>query len=163
MDSCAGCHAFPDAGGSSPALNPQIAVATKAGAKNAIPPFITASGPVREVRFKLDQSGNADGGVHDLFVISGRGDADGCTITQPDFTATNNLAMRIPTPVFGSGLIEAIDDSAILAIRVPARRKNPALGISGHVNRSANDASVTLRMEGANKVADYLPQRGLQR
>src|SRR5689334_8709169 len=36
-DSCAGCHAFPAVGGASPAQNPQIAVATKAGAKNIVP------------------------------------------------------------------------------------------------------------------------------
>src|SRR5215471_14178855 len=48
MDSCAGCHAQPAFGGSSPAINPQIAVASKAGADNNIPPFITANGPVRE-------------------------------------------------------------------------------------------------------------------
>src|SRR5262249_42908416 len=60
MDSCAGCHAQPAVGGSSPAVNPQVAVATKNGATNTIPSFITLGGPVREVRFK------SDGGVHDL-------------------------------------------------------------------------------------------------
>jgi hypothetical protein len=50
-DSCGSCHAFPAAGGSSPAVNPQIAVATKMGANNRIPPFLTQDGPVREVRF----------------------------------------------------------------------------------------------------------------
>src|SRR5260221_1888279 len=59
VDSCAMCHAQPSPGGSSPGLlspqhpiaNPQIALATKDGASNAIPPFISASGPVREARF----------------------------------------------------------------------------------------------------------------
>jgi hypothetical protein len=46
MDSCAGCHASPNVGGSSPAINPQMAVATKAGASNTIPSFITQNGPV---------------------------------------------------------------------------------------------------------------------
>src|SRR4051812_49215424 len=32
LDSCTGCHAFPAIGGSSPAVNPQIAMATTAGA-----------------------------------------------------------------------------------------------------------------------------------
>ena len=41
-DSCGACHAFPAVGGSSPALNPQIAVATKMGAHNTVPSFITS-------------------------------------------------------------------------------------------------------------------------
>src|ERR671930_498383 len=51
MDSCGGCHAQPATGGTSPFTNPQVAVATKAGATNTIPSFITANGPVREARF----------------------------------------------------------------------------------------------------------------
>src|SRR5947209_1983719 len=39
LDSCGGCHAFPAAGGTSPAVNPQIQVALKFGANNHIPPF----------------------------------------------------------------------------------------------------------------------------
>src|SRR5206468_9260549 len=74
LDSCSGCHAFPDVGGSSPPLNPQFDVATKAGAKNNIPSFISLSGPVREARFVQSPTGAADGGVHDLFVITGRSD-----------------------------------------------------------------------------------------
>src|SRR2546428_9979605 len=34
LDTCSGCHAQPAIGGTSPSLNPQIAVATKDGAKN---------------------------------------------------------------------------------------------------------------------------------
>ena len=52
MNTCAGCHAQPAMGGSSPATNPQIAVATEFGARNSIPPFIQVNGPVREARFK---------------------------------------------------------------------------------------------------------------
>ncbi|MDE3199220.1 MAG: hypothetical protein KGN84_22915, partial [Acidobacteriota bacterium] len=40
LNSCAGCHAHPGPGGSSPAVNPQIAAATAFGAQNTIPPFI---------------------------------------------------------------------------------------------------------------------------
>src|SRR5947209_12846931 len=50
-DSCAACHAQPAVGGTSPAVNPQVAVATLAGAKNTVPSFITLNGPVREGRF----------------------------------------------------------------------------------------------------------------
>jgi hypothetical protein len=68
---CLSCHSQPDAGGSSSAQNPLIAVATLNGAKNAVPWFITQNGPVREARFKKS-NGVSDGSVHDLFVITGR-------------------------------------------------------------------------------------------
>jgi CxxC motif-containing protein (DUF1111 family) len=61
------------------------------------------------------------------------------------------LFFRIPTPVFGAGLIEAIPDSAILANMTGNASTKSALGISGHanahlggnVNRSANDGTIT--------------------
>jgi CxxC motif-containing protein (DUF1111 family) len=59
-----------------------------------------------------------DGGVHDLFTIAGRTDAPGCTMPQPNFERMeqlHNIIFRIPTPVFGAGLIENIADSTILA------------------------------------------------
>src|SRR5258708_1481188 len=60
--SCAFCHAQPATGGSSPSVNPQITDASADGARNTIPSFITASGPVREARFPFffDQFGNPD-------------------------------------------------------------------------------------------------------
>src|SRR5262249_41877957 len=80
LDSCGGCHGHPALGGSSPPLNPQVAVAQ--AAKNTLPSFITANGPVREVRFVRNPDGSPDGGVHALFVITGRSDAGACNITQ---------------------------------------------------------------------------------
>src|SRR5262249_47007925 len=120
LDSCSGCHAQPAIGGSSPATNPQVAMATKAGATNTVPEFITSTGPIREARFKFANPPTntiRDGGVHALFTITGRTDAVGCTIAQPDFAtaaAQNNLIFRIPTPTFGAGLIEGIPDFTIL-------------------------------------------------
>jgi CxxC motif-containing protein (DUF1111 family) len=146
LDSCAGCHAFPAVGGSSPATNPQIAMATKAGASNTIPAFITLTGPVREVRFVKSPSGAPDGGVHDLFTISGRTDAVGCSMTQPDFDAAvsqGNAVFRIPTPIFGDGLIEAIDDQTIMNNMAANAEQKAALGIAGHENRNPNDGGVT--------------------
>ena len=140
MNSCAGCHAHPTAGGSSPALNPQVAVATRYGATNVAPSFIQPNGPVRVARFV------SDGGVHDLFVITGRTDAGGCSIAQPDFDtqlAAGNVIFRIPTPVFGAGLIEAISDSTILANKLANATAKSQLGIAGHENRSANDGTIT--------------------
>jgi CxxC motif-containing protein (DUF1111 family) len=158
---CFSCHSQPDAGGSSPARNPQLQVAHLNGAKNTVPWFITQSGPIREARFKRSPNGASDGEVHDLFVITGRTDAPGCNITQPDFLpagdpltgrgGNSNIIFRIPTPVFGAGLIEAIPDSAILANMKSDASLKSAMGISGHpnahlsgnVNRSANDGTIT--------------------
>ena len=52
-NSCSSCHAQPAIGGTSPSVNPQIAVANLDGAANTIPSFITLNGPVREARFKF--------------------------------------------------------------------------------------------------------------
>src|SRR5207245_4834198 len=117
LDSCVGCHSQPEVGGTSPALNPQVAVATAFGARNTVPPFITNDGPVREARFKGKADGTPDGGGHAVFVISGRNegtpdaDASGCTIRQPAFRrqlASVTVIFRIPTPMFGAGLLEQI-------------------------------------------------------
>src|SRR5229473_141955 len=158
---CLSCHSQPAAGGSSPARNPSIAIATLNGAKNVVPWFITQNGPVREARFKRNPNGTNDGGVHDLFVITGRSDAAGCNIAQPDFLPAGNpisgqggnanIIFRIPTPVFGAGLIEAISDSAILANMHSNASAKSAMGIFGHanahlsgnVNRNANDGTIT--------------------
>ena len=136
LDSCAGCHSQPAIGGTSPSVNPQVAVATKQGALNVVPGFIMLNGPVREARFK------SDGGVHALYTITGRSDAPGCNIAQPNFVAAEaagNLVFRIPTPTFGAGLIEAISDSTIMAnIKNP-----PVMGITGRENREGNTGTVT--------------------
>ena len=143
LDSCAGCHAFPAVGGSSPAINPQIAVATKLGARNTVPPFITLNGPVREVRFIKKPDGSPDGGVHDLFVISGRSDAGACNIRQEDFSNTSNLSFRIPTPTFGAGLIEAVSDTSIRQNMAANSFLKGALGIRGKLNTNGNDGTIT--------------------
>jgi CxxC motif-containing protein (DUF1111 family) len=158
---CGSCHSQPTIGGTSPSSNPLIAIAKLNGANNMIPWFITPNGPIREARFKLGPDGVADGNVHALFVISGRPDATGCNIAQPSFTPAGNpqtgqggnpnIIFRIPTPVFGAGLIEAIPDSAILANMAVNTSEKEALGIRGHanahlsgnVNRSGNDGTIT--------------------
>jgi len=144
LDGCAGCHSHPALGGSSPAINPQIEVATREGAQNRVPEFLSADGPVRVVRFRRRPDGGPDGGVHALFVISGRSDAPpGCDIRQPDFSRTENLSFRIPTPLFGLGLIEAISDSTLRANLDGNRQQKRALGIGGRLNVNANDGTVT--------------------
>jgi len=158
---CLSCHAQPAPGGSSPAQNPEIQVATLSGAKNVVPWFIVQNGPVREARFKRNPNGTNDGGVHDLFVITGRTDAPGCNVAQPDFLPAGNpltgqggnpnIIFRIPTPLFGAGLIEAIPESAILANLQANASLKAEMGISGHpnahlsgnANLSANDGTIS--------------------
>ena len=145
--SCAQCHSQPAIGGSSPAVNPQIGAAIAKGASNQIPSFITARGPVRVVRFPYAVDMNhPDGSVHSLFTIAGRSDAAGCKLVQPDFKQAaekGNLIFRIPTPMFGSGLMEAIPDSAIVEnVNADASTKH-SLGIAGSPNFSPNDFSIT--------------------
>lgn len=151
-NSCSSCHAQPAFGGTSPAVNPQIAVANLEGASNTIPPFITLNGPVREARFKMavDASGRItgtpDGGVHGLFTIQGRSDATGCRMAQPNFERMmdeNNISFRIPTPTFGLGLIESISEDTIRANQVAENQQKQFLGINGVPNRSGNDGSIT--------------------
>jgi CxxC motif-containing protein (DUF1111 family) len=146
LDSCGGCHSQPAIGGSSPRVNPQVAFANKFGATNRVPSFIREYGPIREARFVRKPNGSADGGVHALFTIEGRSDAAGCRLAQPDFeaqVAADNVVFRIPTPVFGAGLIEQIPDAAIRANKNADDALKTSLGISGRVNTNGNDGTVT--------------------
>jgi len=157
---CAGCHSQPAVGGSSPSPsvfpavgpNPETQVYNLDGAQNTLPSFITADGPVREARFKffLNSTGGLsntpDGGVHALFVISGRPDAGACAIRQPDFAhnlALNNVSFRIPTPTFGTGLMENISEETLLSNMRANGFAKQSLGISGHPNRDGNDGMIS--------------------
>jgi len=145
--SCAGCHAQPATGGTSPAVNPLFRVPGQLGFKNnVIPSFIKFDGPVREARFQFNSDGTRDGGVHALFVISGHPQAAGCNIRQEDFETqvrNRNIIFRIPTPTFGAGLMENINDATILANVSNNAATKSSLGISGRVNRSGNDGTIT--------------------
>src|SRR5579863_3579135 len=96
---------------------------------NTTPAFITAGGPTREARFPFffnaDGSVNQNapnGGVETLFTVSARPDGgQNCSLQQPSFAtaaAENDLIFRIPTPVFGAGLMENLDESTLLNNRV---------------------------------------------
>jgi CxxC motif-containing protein (DUF1111 family) len=149
---CSSCHSQPAIGGTGPAMNPQFAFAGSSVApRDTTPFFITATGPTREARFPFffDQFGNADpnnpnGGVEDLFTVSGRTDAGSCVLPQPSFNAAraaNNIIFRIPTPVFGAGLIENLDDSTLQTNR--ARNLNNNFGIGGDFNHNGNDGTIS--------------------
>lgn len=144
--SCGGCHSHPAVGGSSGPVNPQFDMATALGARNIVPGFITKNGPIREARFRRNPDGTPDGGVHGLFVITGRSDAGSCNIRQPDFAGEarrNNLSLRTSSPTFGGGLIESIPDASILANQNANAARKKQLGIKGHVNRNDNDGTIT--------------------
>src|SRR6266851_660862 len=151
---CSGCHLQPAVGGTGPATNPQFQVIANgfvSGSTNTIPSFITANGPTREARFPFffDQFGNPNpnspnGGVEDLFTVSGRSDAGSCSLQQPSFALaqqTNNIIFRIPTPTFGTGLMANIDDSTLLANH--AAQANNGIGISGTFNHNGNDGTIS--------------------
>src|SRR5262249_33321560 len=146
LDSCGGCHSQPALGGTSPAVNPQVAFASRNGAVNTLPSFITLDGPVREARFVKNPDGSPDGGVHAVFTIAGRVDAPGCVLAQPDFAtavANANVIFRVPTPTFGAGLIEQIPDSALVANQSANSAQKRSLGIRGRPNIVLSGSTVS--------------------
>jgi CxxC motif-containing protein (DUF1111 family) len=146
LDNCGGCHAQPAVGGTSPSRNPQFALARLSRAKTDVPPpFLSADGPVRVVRLLKNADGTPDGTVHPVLTIAGRPDARGCDIDQFDLAAEvakKNIAFRIPTPLFGAGLIEQIPDSAIRANQERAATRNRSLGIRGRPNIARMDGAL---------------------
>jgi CxxC motif-containing protein (DUF1111 family) len=154
LNQCSACHAQPAIGGTGAANNPQFEAINNGmvnGSTNVIPSFITATGPTREARFPFFFNANGEpnlnnpnGGVEDLFTVSGRSDAGSCNIQQPSFSAAeqvNNIIFRIPTPVFGAGLLENLDDSTLLINQ--ASNNNNRLGISGTFNHNGNDGTIS--------------------
>jgi CxxC motif-containing protein (DUF1111 family) len=166
-DQCSACHSQPAVGGSGgflvpnpqdppgqhrPPENPMFSlIPHRKGGENRTPAFITQYGPIREARFVRKPDGSPDGGVHQLFTVVGRTDTNltGCTssaLPQPDFDAQlqrDNVRFRIPTPLFGLGLVEAIQDREIMARHESTAALRAQLGISGIPNRSGNDGTIT--------------------
>lgn len=152
FNQCSGCHAQPTIGGSGLPTNPQFTAISKgiASTQDTVPSFITANGPTREARFPFFFNSNGtvntsapNGGVETIFTVSNLSGAGGCSLAQPPFTAAqaaNNIIFRIPTPVFGAGLLENVDDSALYAVQL-ANQGNGA-GISGTFNHNGNDGTI---------------------
>ena len=151
-NSCSSCHAQPTAGGSGAADNPQFQFTSNGVAPdNTTPYFITANGPTREARFPFFfnsngsvNSGSPNGGVEDLFTVTGTSEGGTCKLAQPPFEeakAANNIIFRIPTPVFGAGLIENLDDSTLLENRLSNLKNN--FGIAGTFNHNGNDGTIS--------------------
>ncbi|MGA7402855.1 MAG: di-heme oxidoredictase family protein [Candidatus Sulfotelmatobacter sp.] len=153
---CSSCHAQPAVGGTGAAINPQFLFTSNGVAPgNTMPSFITANGPTLEARFPFFFNSNGsvntnapNGGVETLFTVTGRSDAGTCNsssaLPQPSFAtavAENNIIFRIPTPLFGAGLIENLDDSTLLKNQIVNLNNN--LGISGTFNHNGNDGTIS--------------------
>jgi len=145
-DQCFTCHFQPMIGGSATRSNPAEKIAHRLGGTNVVPNFEEPDGAFREVRFKFNRDGSRDGGVHSLFTVKGRSDAPDCNLEQPDFEKeqrTRNIVYRIPLQLFGLGLIEAIQDSAIRTNMNRDRALKQALGIQGHPNMVPNNGTIS--------------------
>jgi CxxC motif-containing protein (DUF1111 family) len=145
-NSCVSCHAYPAPGGSSPPSNPLFSVYNYAGATNTMPSFESSTGPILEARF-IDQPGTTtpDGNVQQLFTITGRSDAAGCTLSQPNFSQASsegNLVLHQVPPLYGDGLIEVVRNVAIINNMNSNLTEKASLGITGVPNYSGNDGSI---------------------
>src|SRR5215470_13857499 len=162
-DQCFICHAQPTLGGSGGFIVPNPGQGTpmqpenplfrlvplRFGKQNVVPSFEQQFGPIREVRFQFNPDGTPDGGVHQLWVVTGiKTDPTltSCSLTQPNFAAqlaAGNLSFRIPLQMLGLGLIDSIQDREILSHFNATASRRAALGIAGHPNHSGNDGTIT--------------------
>ena len=101
--SCAVCHNIPTIGGAGTMAE------LRAGRRNANGEFET-----------LDDSGDT---LFHMFSVPGHG----CQPVLPD--DANVFARRVPIPLFGAGLVEAIPDETLLALEDPNDRNGD--GVSG--------------------------------
>jgi CxxC motif-containing protein (DUF1111 family) len=101
--SCAVCHNIPTIGGAGTMAE------LRAGRRNARGEFET-----------LDASGDT---LFHMFSVPGHG----CQPVLPE--DTNVFARRVPIPLFGAGLVEAIPDQTLLALEDPDDRNRD--GVSG--------------------------------
>jgi hypothetical protein len=162
-DQCFICHAQPTLGGSGGFIVPNPGQGTpmlpenplfrlvplRFGKQNVVPTFEQQYGPIREVRFKFNPDGTRDGGVHQLWVVTGittDPTLTSCSLAQPNFASqlkAGNLSFRIPLQMLGLGLIDSIQDREILSHFNATASQRAALGIAGHPNRSGNDGTIT--------------------
>ena len=105
--SCAVCHNVPAVGGGG------VILELRAARRNAEGEFEA-----------LDPSGET---LFQLFSVPGHG----CQVILPDDATV--FARRIPIPLFGAGLVEAISDEQLLALEDPSDRNRD--GISGRAAR----------------------------
>ena len=86
------------------------------------------------------------GGSSPGLTIKGRTDAPGCNLAQPDFAtqlSKNNVIFRIPTPLFGLGLVESTPDATFISNLAANAATKTSLGINGRLQFSGNDGTVS--------------------
>jgi CxxC motif-containing protein (DUF1111 family) len=116
--SCAVCHNLPAVGGTG------IILELRAARRNAEGEFEA-----------MDESGET---LFQLFSVPGHG----CQAIVPDEATV--FARRIPIPLFGAGLVEAISDDQLLALEDPTDRNRD--GISGRAARITDVATGRVRV-----------------
>ena len=155
-DQCSACHSQPAIGGSGGFLVPNPKDSThrvpenplfdlvphRFGQTNKVPSFIKQFGPIRVARFVKKADGSPDGQIYPLFTIVGRSDdltipeCRAQLLPQPDFESElkkSNVVFRIPLPLFGLGLIEALTDAEILGrhrVTAAYRAQNGIVGVA---------------------------------
>ncbi len=160
-DQCIACHSQPTIGGAGGFLIPnpkeggnRVAenplfdlIPHRFGQGNKVPTFIQQYGPIRIARFVKNPDGTPDGRIYPLFTIVGRSDdktipqCNAQLLPQPNFESElkkGNIVFRIPLPLFGLGLIEAIPDAEILMRHRASAAYRMQNGISGVPNGSVS-------------------------
>ena len=116
--SCAGCHSIPAIGG--------------------IAPVTTVRAGIRDTNGAFRDFDPARGSLFQLFSIP----THGCQSVIPP--EANVISRRVPIPLFGAGLIEAISDTTILALADPNDADGD--GVSGRAALITDRASGDVRV-----------------
>jgi hypothetical protein len=179
---CLSCHAQPAPGGTSPAQNPLIAVATLNGAKNMLPWFITAKGPVREARFsgirteltmaRCTTSSSSPAGATPRGVISPNPTFCRLEIRSPAKAEIQTSSFASPPRSLGPDSLKPFPTRRFSPISRPT---HPREGTVGHF-RSRQRAPerqcesqckrrnhYAFRMEGTEQIPAHVLERGVQR
>lgn len=152
-NSCSSCHMQPAVGGDTPndlaggtGTNQLFSVYQANGATNSMPSFETTNGPELIARFPyMSDLSTPDGSMHQLFTVTGRSDAKGCTLAQPDFSqaqSQNNLSLRRPIETFGDGLIEIIQNNSITSQATLECASQSTTGVCGVPSIDIHDGDV---------------------
>lgn len=116
-DSCAACHAIPATGGTSNIVETRIGRVVG----NTFDPLIAKGGPIIQ-----------DNAVGDVTVGSKH-----CFIEKETIPAEANVvAKRLTTPLFGLGLVEAVNDATLVALARAQAQNTPST--AGIVNMVPN-------------------------
>jgi CxxC motif-containing protein (DUF1111 family) len=157
-NACAQCHSYPTIGGSSANPNNEVLMATLDGAKNTVPSFVHLNGPtvIPYCKKVVAPDCPSVGKLLEIYTITGRPDAVGCTLAQPNFAAlvaADALSFHIPVPLFGVGLVDATPSSNFIAAQGKALMAS--LGItSDRFNHSASGIS-TIGWKGSASSVEF--------